>query len=102
MSTTPYVRENWRSYPHGDITEQIVAYRNGQTSFADLLKSLAERDYDTPSRYKKSGQSWEDIDEADAFEPGTTGELMQAHAIGLLSDPEYEAIVSAGLRAHGA
>lgn len=84
-----------------EITGRIVEYREGRVSFAELLKELSERDYKRPSHYDRP-MNINTSQDVDYHEPGTTGELRQARAIGLLSYPEYEAIVSGSLRAHGA
>ena len=84
-----------------EITGRIIAYREGKITWAVLFKELTERDYADPSHY---GQhiNHNTIEAADHFAPGTTGELHQAGAIGLLDPTEYEAILSGALRAHGA
>lgn len=83
-----------------EITGRILAYRRGEISFHELLGDLGTHDFKDPSHYASHDNA--DIESADRAEPGTTGELALANDIGLLSDPEYEAIVSAGLRSHGA
>jgi hypothetical protein len=85
-----------------EITGRIIAYRNGDISFDTLLKELSERDYKPPSHYSKHGDVYEIAEEADRDEPGTWGEVQDARNRGLLTGPEYEAIASATLRAHGA
>jgi hypothetical protein len=90
---------NWPQTP--EITGRILAYREGEITFAQLVKELSERDYEMPSHYLKHGDVYEISEEADHMEPGTIGELHQARAIGLLSDTELETIMSATLRAHG-
>lgn len=84
-----------------DITGRIVAYRKGEISFAELYDELSNRDYIDPSHY---GQhlTQNQLEEVDYHEAGTTGELRQARSVGLLTENEYEAIVSGALRSHGA
>jgi hypothetical protein len=94
------VTENLAAYPQSDaITGKILSYREGHLSFAELLKDLSEHDYNAPSH---DVGSMPEAEETDHHEVGTTGELRQARALGLLTGAEYEAIVSGGLRAHGA
>lgn len=83
------------------ITGEIIKYRQGKIPFADLYDALSKHDYKAPTHY---GQHLDlnELEGVDHHEPGTTGELRQARALNLLSDVEYEAIVSESLRAHGA
>lgn len=85
-----------------EITGRICAYRRGEISFAELVDELGKRDYARPSHYDATDWGSEGAESFDHHEAGTTGELRQARSLNLLSDVEYEAIVSAGLRAHGA
>jgi hypothetical protein len=94
------ISNNIAAYPQSDaITGRILAYRNGAISFHELLGELSHHDYAAPSHRAKTIS---EAEETDYHEVGTTGELRQARALGLLTDVEYEAIVSGGLRAHGA
>lgn len=99
-----FVPANLSSYPTSEISDKIVEYREGRMSFAQLVDELGKHDYAAPSHYRADGQGrgMQEIDEADHHEVGTTGELRQARSLGLLTDEEYEEIVSSALRAHGA
>jgi hypothetical protein len=84
-----------------EITGEIVAYRKGELSFAELFDRLTAHDYSDPTHYGER-HDLNSLEGVDHHEAGTTGELRQARAIGLLTENEYEAIVSGALRAHGA
>ncbi len=84
-----------------EITGRIVAYREDEIPFAQLVDELSRHDYKTPTRYGEV-HNVNTLEDADCSEPGTVGELHQANAIGLLSDAELETILSAALRAQAA
>lgn len=96
--TTPTI--SWEHTP--EITGRILAYREGQLPFAELLDELSKHDYADPPHYSRHGDSYTISEEADPFTPGTWGEVRRARNRGLLTRPEYEAIASGALRAHGA
>jgi hypothetical protein len=98
----PEVPENLAGYRTTlEITGRIVAYREGEIPFAQLVDELSHHDYKDPTRYGET-HTVDSLEGADYSEPGTVGELYQARSIGLLSDVELETILSATLRAHGA
>lgn len=85
-----------------EITGRILDYRDGKIPFAQLLDELAKRDYVDPPHYAEHGDILDISEAASRDTPGSVHELTIARDRRLLTSPEYEAILSAILRAHGA
>lgn len=84
-----------------DITEQIKAYRAGATTWPALKQSLSTREYATPAHFGQRGLTEADLESVDRHEPGTWGEVEQAHNEGLLTDDEMNELHGATVAAHG-
>jgi hypothetical protein len=76
-----------------DITDIIVAYRQGETTWDELVENLTTRKYATPSRYENRPKTmaetegyWEGVSYR---EDGTWDEVRRARNRGLLTSPEY-------------
>ena len=53
---TASIPKNWAAWPHSpQITGRIVAYRNGEISFAQLLDELSQYDWKRPAHYDMHG-----------------------------------------------
>lgn len=83
----------------GEITDRIQAYREGKTTFEELVTSLRKTRFPAPVRMAGKpkdpflAEQW--VDDHPGFEEGTWEEVTQAAAGGTLTPEEHYAILRA-------
>ena len=77
----------------GQITDLIQQYRDGEMSFTDLRRTLGAYQYADPYDGRPADPEARMLYDPPPYTPGSWDEVDGAEASGLLSRPEYFAIL---------